>query len=184
MSRNTCEDCKSTENDVVQRQGDKMLYVACNDKLPIESDSTEDIPNEASAPAAVEPDDTVVVSQETSNISGSEVPIAECCTPSCSYGGRRSGRQILVRCSWCMRFFHKRCLTDYQDQALYSCLDCRRMPGVITDLMTAVTKLPKSVADLSKVNNDLAQQMEHTQTKLLKSVRSLLVGTGKISGKY
>ena len=111
MSGNTCEDCKSTENDVVQRQGDKMLCVACNDKLPIESDSTEDIPNKASAPAAVEPDDTVVVSQETSDIPGSEVPIAECCTPSCSYGGRRSGRQILVRCSWCMRFFHKRCLS-------------------------------------------------------------------------
>ena len=53
------------------------------------------------------------------------------------------------------------------------------MPGVVTDLMTAVTKLSKSVAHLSKVNNDLAQQMEHTQRKF----ESMATANSQLSAK-
>ena len=158
------------------------------------SDNTEEQHSSTSALEDAE-SDAAAVAQEAPEGPGSEVPITECYTPSCSYGGCRSGRHALVSCSWCMRSFHKRCLADYQDHMVYSCMECRRMPGLITELMSAVTKLRKSVAHLDKVNSDLSQQTERMQSYLRAwsiqmlnlvlrsqiSARSLPVRTGKIS---
>ena len=47
----------------------------------------------------------------------------------------------------------------------YSCMECRQMPSLITELMSAVTKLSKSVVNLDKVYSDLSLYMKCTQTK-------------------
>ena len=89
----------------------------------------------------------------------------DCCTAECEYAGKRDGRMTMVRCTLCMREFHKRCLSDHMDYVTYTCSKCRIMPALITELVTSVDKLTKSVAQLTTTNTSLANQLRTTRAK-------------------
>ena len=149
----TCEDCALLSDSVNQSHGDRALCPNCSKKY---------LPDMQSMTAS----ETDSHSEHTTDTSSSYASDADiCCTPDCVHDRRRDGRFIYIKCNWCMRDFHKRCLKDVTDQLMYACTDCRKMPTMIAEMAGAIHKLTKSVAHLNKVNGELIKEIHATQAR-------------------
>lgn len=165
-----CEHCGVITDDVRNRISDEMLCDACEQRRQVAIERERLEQHGAAGVHAIPDTQSEAMDDVNTTATGDVIDISDCCTADCQYNGRHDGRFTLVRCSWCMREFHRKCLKDYRDQIVYTCATCRRTPSQVAELTQTVNKMVKTVTNLSKINEKITKQLTETQTEYTKLV--------------